>query len=441
MDMPPVAYVIRMFPQLSETFIANEIRALEEAGLAIEIFSYRRPTSVVSHECVQSVRAPITYLPDPLYRHPWALLLANRGVHRLEPVRYRRTLKYLAGDSFDAHEPYTWRRFLHAVALAYSLKHSRATHVHAHMAHSATRVAMLASMLTGLPFSFTAHARDLYTADPAVLVKKVAAAEFVLTCTRAAQVYLRGLVPPDQRHKVKLAYHGIDLRKFTPRQKPPAAEVPLILSVGRLVEKKGFDCLLRACRILKDGGADFRCQIVGDGPQKSELGSLVAELRLGDVVAITPGRTQEKLLEDYFAATVFALPCQVLDNGDRDGIPNVVVEAMAVGIPVVSTAVSGVPEVIRNGHSGLLVEERNPVTLAAALRRLLASDALRAQLVQNAHQTVSREFDSWANGRRLAALFHARAAYAPGKAAYEHAEAALAALARGRRYARRPSVG
>jgi glycosyltransferase involved in cell wall biosynthesis len=138
---------------------------------------------------------------------------------------------------------------------------------------------------------------------------------------------------------------------------------------------------------------------------------------------------------------VFALPCQVLDNGDRDGIPNVVVEAMAVGIPVVSTAVSGVPEVIRNGHSGLLVEERNPVTLAAALRRLLASDALRAQLVQNAHQTVSREFDSWANGRRLAALFHARAAYAPGKAAYEHAEAALAALARGRRYARRPSVG
>jgi glycosyltransferase involved in cell wall biosynthesis len=440
MNTPPVAYVIRMFPQLSETFIANEIRALESAGLEIEIYSYRRPTSVVSHECVRSVRAPITYLPDPLYRHPWALLRANRGVQRLEPVRYRRTVEYLFNERSEPHEQYTWRRFLHAVALAHALKASAATHIHAHMAHSATRVAMLASMLTGLPFSFSAHARDLYTADPAVLVKKVAAAEFVLTCTRAAQEYLRSLLALDQQRKVKLAYHGIDLRKFTPRDKAPATALPIILSVGRLVEKKGFDCLLRACRILKDDGAKFRCHIVGDGPQKSMLDGVIRELGLGDVARIIPSRTQEQLLEEYLDATVFALPCQILEDGDRDGIPNVLLEAMAVGIPVVSSAVSGVPEVVRDGHSGLLTEERNPVALAEALHRLLGSTALRAQMAHNARQMVARDFDSWANGRRLAVRFQGRATDRAGRMPGEQPGATPSARARRNRYVRRRAL-
>jgi len=405
MEQRRVAYVIRMFPQLSETFVANEILSLERLGMPLEIFSYRRPSSPVPHECVRQIKAPITYLPDPLYRHPLALAAANSRILLRESARYSSTIRFLARDLFADHEPYTWRRFQHAVALAAILKGNGIDHLHGHFAHAATRVTMLASMMTGLRFSFSAHAKDIYTSNPQVLRKKIEAAEFVMTCTKANQDYLRSLVPEAYRARIKLGYHGVDVGKWTNHELTPSTDPPLILSVGRLVEKKGFEHLLRACDALRRDGGKFRCRIVGDGPQKQMLRTMIAELDLGDVVTLTDGCSQETLIDHYREATVFALPCQVMENGDRDGIPNVLLEAMAVGVPVITSGVSGIPEIIRDGHNGVLVQQRDCDALAAGLGRMLRDGELRGRLALSARDTVMQEFDSSVSGRKLAHLF------------------------------------
>jgi glycosyltransferase involved in cell wall biosynthesis len=406
MDAPVVGYVIRMFPQLSETFIANEILGLERLGLALRIYSYRTPKAAVTHECVRRIQAPVTYLPDPLTRRPWRLLSETPGVYRLDPHSYRHTVRHVLADTLRERNLDAWRRLFQAVYLASQLADSGVRHLHAHMARGATHVTMLASMLTGLPFSFTGHARDIYyRADQHLLRARIEAAEFVVTCTRANQEYLRQLVGTEQRHKIHLAYHGVDTAKFSPAREEVAPRVPTILSAGRLVEKKGFPYLVRACAALRDKGYPFRCVVVGEGPERGRLEEMIRILHLGDAVSLPGECSQEELLTYYQRATVFALPCCVLRDGDRDGIPNVLLEAMAVGLPVVSSSVSGIPELMQNGDNGLLVPERNDRALASALELLIQDDALRDRLGQRGRLAVARDFDPTTSARRLAELF------------------------------------
>jgi glycosyltransferase involved in cell wall biosynthesis len=309
------------------------------------------------------------------------------------------------GYTLRERNPDTWRRFLHAGYLAQQARQAGVERLHAHFAHGATRVAMLASMLTGLRFSFTAHARDIYTANRVLLREKIEGAEYVVTCTRANQEYLQELVEPGQRGKIILGYHGVDVEKFTPAAPGGGEDAPLILSVGRLVAKKGFPDLLSACGILRRKGYDFRCLLVGDGPERPALEAMVRTLDLGGVVGMPGSHSQEELLELYRRATIFALPCRILENGDRDGIPNVLLEAMAVGVPVVSSTVSGIGELVRNGENGLLVRERDERALAAAIESLVQDAALRARLSRNARATVAAKFDAAVNSQRLARLF------------------------------------
>ncbi len=404
MTSPGLGYVLRMFPQTSETFIANEVLELERLGVPIRIYSYRRPKDAVYHGFLRLIRAKIAYLPDPLYRHVWGLVRAQRAIRGIDPVRYRRTLRYVLVRSLRSVKPDVWRRFLQASYLAYLMRDGGVDHLHAHFAHRSTQVAMLAGMLTGLPFSFSAHAKDIYAADPADLREKVQAAQFVVTCTRANQKYLQEIVAADQRDKIHLCYHGVDISKFRPFEGRIIRDRHLILAVGRLVEKKGFRHLLNACKILRDKGHDFRCLIIGEGPDRRSLQKMVRTLALQDVVVFEGSRSQEEVLDSYRRATVFALPCQVVKDGDRDGIPNVLFEAMATGLPVVSTPVSGIPELIENGRNGLLVAERDPEALASAIELLLQDGALREGLGRNARFTVATEFDSKIHARRLAEL-------------------------------------
>jgi glycosyltransferase involved in cell wall biosynthesis len=404
METPPVGYVLRMFPQASETFVANEVRELERLGLSIRIYSYRRPRETVRHEVVRALRAPITYLPDPLWRHPLALLRAHRALHRREPSRYRSVLRYVLRSFLRERDLDVWRRFTQAGYLATLIDRDGVTRLHAHFAHAATHVAMLTAMFLDLPFSFSAHARDIYTAKRSLLREKIAAARYVLTCTDANRAYLRELVDADQREKVLLAYHGVNVEKFSSAENAARAEPPLVLGVGRLVAKKGFPHLLRACRTLLGRGLSFRCVITGEGSERRRLEEQVRSLGLDGVVSLPGARTQEELVEEYRRATLLALPCRVLANGDRDGIPNVLVEAMAIGLPVVSTAISGIPELIESGENGLLVPERDDAALASAIELLLQDATLRARLARNARATVEQRFDSAANARRLADL-------------------------------------
>jgi len=405
MSGPRVGYVLRKFPQLSETFITNEIVGLERLGLSVCVFSYLKPTERIAHESLRLLQSQVAYLPDPLFLHPLDLLAAHRAVRRAWPEGYANTMRYALRQTVATRAIDPWLGIHQAVCLARLLQENEVYRLHAQMAHGATRLAMLTSMLTGLPFSFTAHARDVYRTNPDRLRERIAAADFVVVCNGAAREHLQRIARAEDRDKLLLEYHGVDVEKFSPARRATNVGEPVVLSAGRLVEKKGFDVLLRACALLKERGVSFRCVIVGGGPERGRLEKLIRELGLGSAVSLPGACSQEELIDRYSAATVFALPCVVLDDGDRDGIPNVLVEAMAMGLPVVSTAISGIPELVRSGENGLLVGQRDAHALASALELLLRDATLRERLGASARATVTARFDASNAAQQLAALF------------------------------------
>jgi glycosyltransferase involved in cell wall biosynthesis len=427
-DAPPaggVAYILKGFPRTSETFITNEIFLLEQLGLRLSLFSLLRLTGQKQHAVVDEIKAAPEYLPETtsLKDEGPARWLRNNlskftGAHaRLIAAR---PLCYLAAFFTAVRCSFRYRRegslrpkfsfikeFLLAGHIAERvLADGGVRHLHAHFAHTSTTVAWFTSRLTGLPFSFTAHAKDIYLKElnPGDLLRaKLRRARFVVTCTRANRDHLAAL---SRETPIHVIYHGLDTARFAPPGTRAARDKPLILSVGRFVEKKGFTFLVEACRLLRARGRDFECRIVGDGGDYRErVRALIRELGLEDSVRVCPAVTQEELIGVLGEATLFALPCQVVESGDRDGIPNVLVEAMATGLPVVSTDISGIPELIVDGENGLLVPERDAAALAGAIERLLDDAALRGRLGAAGRATVCRDFDARRNVRALYALF------------------------------------
>lgn len=396
-----------MFPQTSETFIANEILRVERTGAPVRIYSYRQPVETVEHECVRLIQSPVQYLPDPLWKSLGKLIGQARAMRRLEPARFRKTLAYVGRVSIRDRSLDVWKRLLQALYLAWDLRQENVTHVHAHFAHQATQVAMLASMLSGISFSFTGHAKDVYTARPRNLKEKVEQAAFAVTCTGANQTYLRSLVAPADREKIELAYHGVDIEKFSPEPSRSDADetVPLVLSVGRLVAKKGFTDLIEALAHLRATGVQFRALLVGEGPDRRMLEQRRRAAGLDDILDMPGACSQEALVDVYRRATVFALPCRVLRNGDRDGIPNVLMEAMAMAIPVVSTSISGIPELVSSDENGLLVPERDPVAFSSSLESVIRDPELARRLGAEGRRTVSEKFSSDVTALKLSGLF------------------------------------
>lgn len=404
-SQPKVAYLLKRFPRLSETFILHEILELERQGVALRLYSIMNPGETVVHADVGRVRAPIRYLPSG--RRAWyEVPRAHLGLMKRHPRRYLATAAYIF-----RHRPHrtTIKHFLRAGWLARDLEVAGVSQLHAHFAHGPASVARYASMLLDMPFSFTAHAKDIYTSPPGLLAVKMDAARFVITCTEYNAQYLASLLTPATAQRIHRIYHGVDLRKFGPPASDSGANgaathTPTILAVGRLVEKKGFPYLIEAMSQLRRRGYEVRLQIVGDGEMRGALAHQIAAARLEEVVSLLGPRPQEALLELYRRATLFALPCIVTDGGDRDGIPNVLVEAMRLGIPVVSTDVSGIPELIKDGQTGLLVPPRDACALTDALARLLDDPCLRDRLADTAAHHVVREFDLAGNAARLRGL-------------------------------------
>lgn len=401
-----LAYFCKMYPRFSETFILNEILELERQGAALHIFSLKTNNEGRFHADVAHVRAPVTYAPES----PWAgglrsLVRVHAAAWRAAPAAYRRLL----WSALRRRRLGALRRFHQAVWLAPRVRAAGVDHIHAHFASSATSAARLVSQLTGIPYSFTAHAKDIFHADvsPTSLAKKFVDARFAVTVSDFNRRHLA--TTPGTARLVRI-YNGLDLDRFRPRGPTalPAAgppPPPLILGVGRLVEKKGFDDLIRACAVLRDRGVPFRCRIVGAGDQAAALAALVDRLGLGDAVALDGPLPRAALLDLIPHATAFAAPCVVAADGNRDGLPTVLVEAMALGVPVVATPVTGIPELVADGRTGLIVPERDPTALADALARLLADAALRRRLTTAARARVEADFDVRANVGRLHALF------------------------------------
>ncbi len=395
-----VAYLLKTFPKLSETFILNEILELERQGLELHIFSLREPSEAKMHAAVAEVRAGVKRLryvtPVPaLHRIPF-----ERYAQRLQRsndrwfIFLRRPIRYLRTLLFHARQGGRKRYFEQALGLARELLRGGFTHLHAHFANEPTSVAQLAHHLTGCAFSFTAHAKDIYLTDRDDLAGKIAAAEFVITCTGFNRKYLTEVAAGNA--PIHVCYHGVDLSRFSGEREDVrasrAAEPPVILSVGRFCEKKGFPYLIQACYRLKRKGRHFVCRIVGFGPLQQELEELIAKLELQDCVFLAGKMTQDKLIHEYRRADLFVLPCLVTDDGDRDGIPNVLVEAMAMRIPVVSTPVSGIGELVDHMENGLLAAEKDSEALAAAMETLLDDPPLRHRLGANGRQKVMDGF-------------------------------------------------
>jgi glycosyltransferase involved in cell wall biosynthesis len=424
-----VAYILKGFPRLSETFIASEIYRMEREGLRLRLYSIQPFEDNVRHEIVDRIQAKPVYLPrttslrkTSLFRwlalHLRDFLPGLKRAALRHPVKVARAAAVAFAQAVRARRTFwSWPRkiylkeFLQAATLADLLAQARdVRHIHAHFCHRTTTVAWLASIMTGLPFSFTAHAKDLYSPslNPAGLLRrKMDAARFVVTCTEANRNYLQqqGSSTP-----VYCVYHGLNADFCQLLQESPNSASRnghlRALAVGRLIRKKGFDVFVEACAILHQRGTSFEAFIAGEsGEQEEEIRRLIAAHGLEGSIQLTGPLSQARLLEEYQRATVFCLPCRILENGDRDGIPNVLVEAMACGLPVITTPISGIPEVIEDGINGLLVPPDNPEALAAQVLRLRQDVGLTRRLSREAQATVEERFNGDKFAARLAALF------------------------------------
>jgi glycosyltransferase involved in cell wall biosynthesis len=396
-----VIYLVRSWPRLSQTFVLNEVLALERRGVRLAVFSLVRSGEAIVHPQVEQVRAPITYLADECGRG-WPVRI-RRHARQLTrtPVTYARTLATCLRDrdlTAGYGECTALESFDMAVRVTDAVRRLKAggsepVHLHAHFAHDPALVGMWVARFTGLPFTFTAHARDLVQLAPPALAARAREAAGVFTCCSLNAEYLDSTLPGSVRPPVTVIRHGVDLRRFTPGTRHPATGVPTVVSVGRLVDKKGFADLLQALWLVKATGRAFRCEIYGDGPELDRLTSLRTSLQLDDEVHLLGARSGDGIVRALRDADLFALTPRVAADGDRDGIPNVLVEAMSCGLPVVTTTAGGVPELVDHDHNGLLARPGDVRTVATHLGELIDSAERRARLGAAARATVERSYD------------------------------------------------
>jgi glycosyltransferase involved in cell wall biosynthesis len=405
-ERPILGMILKGYPRISETFISNEILLLEKLGFSIHLFPMRHPRETFCHESVKQIRADVSYLPESILTHLPSLLYHNLLLAGKSPGVYAMALKTALRRLLRTLKPATIKHLLQAGYLVHHLlPHSGVAHLHAHFAHSPTSVAMFASQLSGLPFSFTAHAKDIYTSDPRQLREKIELARFVVTCTEYNRRHLMRLchtkVTPIHR-----IYHGIDIDLFSSEKSQENPTQPYqIYTVARMTAKKGLPTVYRAIRHLCDQGLSVQHTLIGDGDDREQILSLIKELRLNRVARWLGTQPHHVVLEHYRQADLFVLGCEVAPNGDRDGIPNVLLESMAMGVPVVATRVSAIPELVENEKTGLLVPPHYPEKMAQAMLRLLTEKDLRAQVISVARDRVIHEFDNKALIPDLAALY------------------------------------
>ncbi len=413
MSRPEIVYLVRSWPRLSQTFVLDEVLGLERLGLAIHIVALTAAHEAVVQAEVSSVKARVDYLRERPDRRRTVAEHARQAL--VAPVRYLRAvaMAYCRSQPDEGYQTASrGQRLTMAIQVAALIRgDSRGpdavpVHLHAHFAHDPAAVAMLASALTGLPWSFTGHARDLWQVSPGTLAGRIASAQFLVTCSRAGADHVRALTPADEQSRIRLIHHGVDVERYRPAPTGRQAEPGLsIVSVGRLVEKKGFGDLLEALRLLLDRGYRMTCTVYGEGPLLDVLTERADQLGLSTVLTFAGVRSRQELLPLLQRADVFALTPYVTPDGDRDGIPNVIVEAMACALPVVATSAAGVGEIVLDGVNGLLAEPRDPAGVADRLAAVADDAGLRSRLGAAARRTVVEGFDARDRARELAALF------------------------------------
>ena len=398
--------VLKGYPRLSETFIAQELLGLEKAGFDLELVALRRPTDKKRHPVHDEIRAPVHYLPEYLYQEPLRVL---RGlIASVRKPGFKAAWRAFLADLWRDRTPNRIRRFGQAAVLAAEWPEG-GTWLHAHFIHTPASVTRYASMLTGIPWTCSAHAKDIWTSPDWELEGKLSSARWTVTCTHSGCDHLTGLAANNGH--VHLSYHGLDLARFghpmddhDVRDGTRADDPVAILSVGRAVEKKGFDILLQALSLLP-ADLHWRFTHIGGGTEIVALKALADTLGLQRRITWKGALDQKEVLAEYRTNDIFALACRITADGDRDGLPNVLVEASSQRLVCLSTNISGVPELLKDGDNGLLVPPEDPQALALALERLIRDPALRQRLGQAAEQRVRDHFDYHASIRQLKTLF------------------------------------
>ncbi len=404
--MSAVAVILKGYPRLSETFIAQEIRELERLGLDLRIVSLRHPTDRHRHPVHREITAPVRYLPEYLLREPRRVLRGlsvARGLIGFASARAA-WLRDLRRDPTRNRI----RRFGQACVLAAELDPDIA-HLHAHFLHTPASVARYAALMRGLPWSCSAHAKDIWTTPDWEIAEKLAELDWAVTCTAAGRERLQALAPT--RDRVGLVYHGIDLERFPapagtrPARDGSAAGDPVtILSVGRAVAKKGYEDLLDALAALPPG-LSWRLRHVGGGQLIARLKDRAARRGIADRIDWLGAQPQETVLSEMRRADLFALASKVADDGDRDGLPNVLLEAQSQGLVVLATEVSAIPELVIDQETGILVPPGDVRALAGALTRLIVDPFLRERLGQAGMTRVRASFSLAANIEGIAGRF------------------------------------
>lgn len=398
-----VAYVVKRYPRFSETFIVNEVLAHEEAGLPIEIFSLNPSNDSHFQDQISRVRAPVRILPHAGLKLAtfWDRLCAGQ---RLLPGLPSGLADVWSENVSHVHQ---------ALVLGQAIVDSKISHVHAHFGTSPATVARLAARFAGVSYSFTAHAKDLYhqDVDRAALLRRHADHATIITVSDFnRRVLLEEFgFRPDQIERV---YNGIDLDRFC--YDAPTLRPRRIVAVGRLIEKKGFNDLIDACGLLRDIGCAFECRIIGMGPEEESLRKRIEERGLVDRVSLAGPLPQHEVCRELQEAAVLAAPCVIAEDGDRDGVPTTLIEAMALGVPCVSTDVTGIPELVRHERTGLVVPQRDPKALAEAIARILDQTGERMRLSIAGRQHVEDLFDVRKSTRKLREIFRAAVAERAG---------------------------
>ncbi|MGI9240228.1 MAG: glycosyltransferase family 4 protein, partial [Verrucomicrobiales bacterium] len=403
-EPPQMAYVFERFPTFTQTFCVREILELERQGLRLMLFSIHdtRGESLEDHFPPELI-GRVHFLPPE--KELVKVVTAMKDADEL-PQEIVLTLRHWGGvpDKMRVYE---------AAYIGVRMREAGVWHAHSHFAGVGARTCWWLKRFFGFQFSFTGHANDIFEASgcEVSLEKLMRGAAMVVTVSDFTARYLNGRFP-DEASKVKRVYNGLDLAPFAESRQATKAEPTLLLSVGRLIEKKGFDDLIRSCARLKALGApDFQCVIVGDGPMEDELTSLISELDVHGLVELVGPKSQSEIVGLLGEASIFVLPCVTEEGGGKDNLPTVIMEAMAAGLPCVSTRLAGVPEMVIEGETGLLVDEREPDDFAAAVLKLMGDEPVRRKMGAAGEARAREVFDQAVTAGCLRAYFRECGAY------------------------------
>lgn len=392
--MREVAYLLERFPSFGQTFCYREVAELERQGTKVHVYSIRRPVDEPKQDWDDQLVRRVHYLPDEdaLVREVDRALRDGRlsDATRVTMEKWGRQSDFL--------------RLYQAVYVGLRMQQDGVRHLHAHFAGMAVRTAFWINQFFGIPYSFTAHANDIFAPRDFVvsLAKLLENAAAIVTVSDYAAEFLRNRFP-EAASKVHRIYNGVDPARFHPVDF--GSGIPAIVSIGRLIEKKGFADLISACRLLKPRGRPFICEIIGEGPLEPALQSQIVREGLESCVKLIGPQTQSQIALRLAHATIFALPCTREEGGGMDNLPTVIMEAMAGGLPVISTPLAGVPEMVEQGVNGLLVPEHDPEAVCAAIEYLITNPEQARRFGDRGRQIACEKFSIEASGRALRALF------------------------------------